>query len=136
VVRGQWLPATQLDEWLESLSASFAAEVKLVDEALAPGGGVRIRERSDDKIPAFQRSTLALVGDALLSAKRFDDALGVCELLARRYASVPTSYTRLGDAYAGTGQRQDAVRAYETAIRLGAPMAEAIRQKITQLTGK
>jgi len=136
VVRGRWLPAAQLDEWLESLSASFAAEVQLVDEALAPGGGVRIRERSDDKIPAFQRSTLALVGDALLSAKRFDDAVGVCELLARRYAAVPTSYTRLGDAYAGTGQRQDAVRAYETAIRLGAPMAEAIRQKITQLTGK
>jgi hypothetical protein len=135
VVRGRWLPAPQLDEWLTTLSTSFAPERQLVDEALAPGGGARLRDRADDKIPTFQRSTIALVADGLLSTRRFDDAVGVCELLARRFATVPTSFTRLGDAYAGVGRTEDAVRSYETAIRLGAAMPDAIRRKIKQLTG-
>jgi predicted negative regulator of RcsB-dependent stress response len=76
-----------------------------------------------------------LVADSLLSDKRFDDAVGVCELLARRYGTVPTSFSRLGDAYAGAGKKAEAIRSYETAIRLGAHMADAIRKKIQQLGG-
>ena len=71
VLRGRWLPAKTLDGWLDSLARAAAADDKLVDEALALGGGARLRARHDS-IPAFQRSTLAQVADALLSAKRFD----------------------------------------------------------------
>ena len=132
VLRGRWLPATTLERWLDSLSASFAAEDRLVDDLLAPGGGAKLRTRQDS-IPPFQRSTLELVADALLSAKRFDDAVGVCELLARRYDSAPGSFRRLGDAYAGAGKNDDAIRAYETALRLGAQMRDAIQKKIERL---
>jgi imidazolonepropionase-like amidohydrolase len=132
VVRGRWLPAKTLDGWLDSLTKAFAPEDRLVDEALAPGGGTKLAARKDS-IPPFQRSTLALVADALLAEKRFDDAVGVCELLAQRYATEPSSFNRLGDAYAGANQKEPAIRAYETAIRLGAMMADAIRNKIERL---
>jgi Amidohydrolase family len=135
VVRGRWLPAKVLDGWLDTLAASFMPESRLVDEALAPGGGAKLQARPDKDVPVFQRSTLAMVADSLLSANRFDDAVGVCELLARRHGTVPTSFDRLGDAYAGVGKKEEAIRSYETAIRLGAQMADAIRKKIQQLGG-
>src|SRR4029453_11726309 len=71
VLRGRWFPPKTLDGWLDSLAASSAAEDKLVDEALQPGGGARLATRHDT-VPEFQRSTFALVADALLEAKRFD----------------------------------------------------------------
>lgn len=135
VLRGRWLPAKTLDSWLESVAATFAPESKLVDEALATGGGAKLQARPDGDIPVFQRSTLALVGGALMSAKRFDDATGVYELITRRYGTVPEMFHRLGDAYAGAGKKEEAIRSYEKAIQLGAQMADAIRKKIQQLRG-
>src|SRR5262249_5899261 len=70
------------------------------------------------------------LGWTLYRMKRFDQAEGPLKEAVQAIPEEPVVHDHLGDLYWALGRRDEAVRAWQEALRLGSEDGEAIRKKI------
>ena len=115
----------------ESLAALLREAAGAGDFALAAR---RLAEWRSDPVHAYADDTEAQVnrlGYELLAAKRPDAAVGILRINADAFPQSANAWDSLGEAQAAAGDREAAIRSYETALRLepgSASAADALRR--------
>jgi Flp pilus assembly protein TadD len=72
------------------------------------------------------------LGYRLLAGKRFLEAIRVFRLAVDAAPQSPNVHDSLGEAYAAAGEKEAAIRAYETALALD-PKMESAREALKKL---
>lgn len=123
MLRGRWLPESELASMLGSLEALYRDEEEFVrrlrDEGVAQAVE-RLREarQVDPRARLFRESTLNALGYELLDADRGADALAVYQLNVEAYPESADVYDSLGEGYMRSGDVQRAIENYECSLAL------------------
>jgi tetratricopeptide (TPR) repeat protein len=123
VLRGRWLPRTELDALLEAQVRLHADETDFVALLNKDGVAAAIK-RYDDAVAKdpqarlFRESTLNGIGYDLLGQGRTEDAVAVFKLNVRAYPGSADTHDSLGEAQRKAGDKRGAIESYELALAM------------------
>ena len=115
----------------ESLADSLREAADAGDFALAARRYDEWRRDSVHRWADDAETQVNRLGYDLLAAKRADAAVGILRLNAEAFPQSPNAWDSLGEAQAAAGDRESAIRSYETALRLdpgSSSAADALRK--------
>jgi len=128
VYRGKLYPRASLDAMLAKIEA--LASQKSIGDVLAAtmkekGMEAAIRQYRELKSTqpdhynfGDKYNELLVVGDQLLDAKKFKDAIQIYQLNAEAFPRWWWTYDDLGDAYMGAGEKELAIKNYKKSLQL------------------
>ncbi|HEV2315439.1 MAG TPA: amidohydrolase family protein [Candidatus Acidoferrales bacterium] len=144
VYRGKLYPRASLDDMLAKIES--LAGKKSIGEVLEPiikekGVEAAIRQYRElksthpDSYDFDEKYELQHLGNELLDAKKFEDAIQMYKLSAEEFPDWWWIYDSLGEAYTAIGQKELAIRNYEKSLELD-PSNQHAALKLKQLNSK